>query len=341
MSSSKNEMEFPGANNLMPPSNCRICGSCSVQFVSNIRPHLNYSVAVFDCNKCGCRFVEHDPSAHEKLHSTVSSYAFHNMIAEHASHYFENGQIQRLRQYLRQVPKYRFVIDTLDAHNELSKVAEIGCSLGYLASYFIASDREMYGFDISETAVCEASRRFGEHFYMANTETLKANGPYDAIYHVGTIGCVESPLEMTDFLLSVLKPGGLLIFNAPNRRYLDQTGELWVDTLPPDLVTIFPKIFWEQYLSKVADVSTKEVKLSLWEWLQLLIKKQRKKMLSNQNELHMVDEHFTGSAKRRSSVKWAIRHLLAPVIKASLGQIRSHIVDPYGVFVVVRKRAVK
>ncbi len=326
-------------NELVQLPDCRVCGSDSVQFVDSIRPYRNYSAAVFDCMQCGCRFVEHDPLAHEKLHSTASSYAFHKVLAKHVATYFGHGQIEKLRQYLRRVPKYKFVIDSLDMHRELNKIAEIGCSLGYLAAYFIASGREIYGFDISQTAILEASKNFGEHFYLASPEFLMANSPYDAIYHVGTIGCVESPLRMTNYLLSLLKPGGLLIFNAPNRRYLEQTGDLWVDTPPPDLVTIFPTVFWERNISsEIADVTVRENKLSLWAWLQLRHAKHRTIFSDNERLFDVVSEQQAKSVRRSDLIRRRLYRLASGVLKGGLEQIGSPVVDPYGFFVLARKK---
>ena len=46
---------------------------------------------------------------------------------------------------------------------------------------------------------------------------MRRSPPYDVIYHVGLIGCVADPIAFTRRLLAMLKPGGTLLFNAPNR----------------------------------------------------------------------------------------------------------------------------
>jgi hypothetical protein len=84
---------------------------------------------------------------------------------------------------------------------------------------------------------------------------IEAGAPYDVIYHAGTIGCVADPVGMTRRLLSLLKPGGRVLFNVPNRESCYLGGQLWIDSAPPpDVVTLFPPGFWRRHLSDVAEV---------------------------------------------------------------------------------------
>jgi hypothetical protein len=76
------------------------------------------------------------------------------------------------------------------------------------------------------------------------------------IFHVGTIGCVADPIGTTKKLLSLLKPGGRLLFNAPNREGWSWPDQLWFDSAPPpDLVTMFPPGFWHSQFGDAAFVS--------------------------------------------------------------------------------------
>src|SRR5207253_2971715 len=69
------------------------------------------------------------------------------------------------------------------------------------------------------------------------------------------IGCVGDPIGLTKQLLTLLKPGGRLLFNAPNRSALHLNGQLWLDSAPPpDVVTLFPEGFWKRHFSNEADV---------------------------------------------------------------------------------------
>jgi hypothetical protein len=60
---------------------------------------------------------------------------------------------------------------------------------------------------------------------------------------------------MTRELLAMLKPGGRLLFNAPNRNACVLQDQLWVDLAPPpDLVTMYRPGYWRKYLGDLAEV---------------------------------------------------------------------------------------
>jgi SAM-dependent methyltransferase len=137
-----------------------------------------------------------------------------------------------------------------------TRLLEIGCSRGYLTSYFILAGYNVTGIDISHEAVAAAERDFGKHFLHADAPEVAKNAPYDVVYHVGMIGCVGNPVSLTDGLLRLLRPGGKLLFNAPNVNGCYLRGQPWLDTAPPpDAVTLFHPGFWTRRYSAAADVS--------------------------------------------------------------------------------------
>jgi SAM-dependent methyltransferase len=151
--------------------------------------------------------------------------------------------------------KYKFVIESIERHPTDAKILEIGCSRGYLTSYFILAGYNVTGVDISAEAVAGAQESFGDFFLTADSPAVADRAPYDVIYHVGTIGCVGDPLKLTRQLLGMLKPGGELIFNAPNADSCWLKDQLWIDAAPPpDLVTLFRPGFWSQQFAGVATV---------------------------------------------------------------------------------------
>jgi SAM-dependent methyltransferase len=102
----------------------------------------------------------------------------------------------------------------------------------------------VFGVDVSADAVGAARAAFGDHF-GAGCDAAALRAPFDIIYHVGLIGCVADPIDLTRRLLRMLKPGGMLLFNAPNRMALSLRDQLWFDSAPPpDLVTLFAPGFW-------------------------------------------------------------------------------------------------
>lgn len=222
------------------------------------RPYEDFQTEVFDCGECGCRFTGRDETVYERLHNTQgSSYASHRPLAEGSRRLFAVKDLAGLRQFLGRVAKNEFVMRSLEGLPPKAHVLEIGSAGGYLLAYFIARGYTALGIDISPTAVESARRNFGDHFGLPDDPRLHANAAYDAIFHVGTIGCVEDPVKLTSDLLSLLKPGGTLAFNAPNRQVCDVYQRTWIfDTHPPDLVTLFPPAFWEERFSDRAAVVT-------------------------------------------------------------------------------------
>ena len=64
----------------------------------------------------------------------------------------------------------------------------------------------------------------------------------------------------------MLRPGGVLLFNAPNRAALRSANQLWLDSAPPpDLVTLFPERFWAQFFGDEAAVRVDVATLSVAE----------------------------------------------------------------------------
>jgi SAM-dependent methyltransferase len=60
---------------------------------------------------------------------------------------------------------------------------------------------------------------------------------------------------MTREWLDLLKPGGRLLFNAPNRDACALKDQLWFDSAPPpDVVTLFPPAFWCNRFSDAAQI---------------------------------------------------------------------------------------
>lgn len=236
---------------------CRICGSASVREVGVFPFYRDYQAAVFDCTGCGCRFAGHDPLVHERLHGSDSTYHWHTKVQHAITAFRDAGDQAGLAGYLRaRDERVRFIDDALRTLPVPSRILEIGCSRGYLSALLLQRGHQVLGTDVSTTALAAARAAFGDHFCQPGDPRVQQGGAWDAIVHAGTIGCVDQPLLLTRQWLSMLRPGGLLVFNAPNREASDLLGTPWVSgTTPPDLVTLFPPDFWTGHFSDQADVS--------------------------------------------------------------------------------------
>ena len=197
---------------------CRICGSNSIDSRGTVDFYFDYNWPIYDCEDCGCRFTSHDGSTYDLLYSERSScYSRYSVQAEVCKILFDRGDRAGLRAELSKGSKYRFIIEQIDCEPSDARILEIGSSQGHLTSYFILTGRRITGVDVSPRAVAAASAAFGNHFVRAGDPSIVARAPYDVIFHVGTIGCVADPIGMTRHCLELLKSGGRLLFNAPNR----------------------------------------------------------------------------------------------------------------------------
>jgi len=241
---------------------CRVCSSKNIKDHSLYRPYKDYKTYLYECQDCGCRFCSYDEGIHEKLHKTESGYSIHDNHASRALELFKEKKTEKLREHLSLLAKNKFIIDQISKCPKNVKILETGCSKGYLTSYFISCGYEILGTDISEEALEDARRNFGDHFCNIMSHKVKDQAPYDIIFHVGTVGCVSDPIGFMENLLSLLKPGGKIIFNAPNIEFCMETGFPWALTPPPDLVTVFPPDFWKKKFGDRTSVELEIVNFS-------------------------------------------------------------------------------
>jgi SAM-dependent methyltransferase len=218
--------------------------------------YSGFAWTVYDCLACSCRFTKHDESIYNWLHSQPTSiYGIYRELADKSKRLFDQRDLAGLKQELFKTSKYKFIIESVERQPRSIRLLEVGCSRGYLTSYFILAGYQITGVDVSPKAIAGAREAFGNYFISADSPAIRDQAPYDVIYHVGTIGCVGDPLGFTHHLLGMLKSGGQLLFNAPNADSCWLKRQLWIDAAPPpDLVTLFRPGFWRKQFSSVADV---------------------------------------------------------------------------------------
>jgi SAM-dependent methyltransferase len=235
---------------------CRICAASNANEVGEVEYYSGFSWKIFDCLACSCRFTKHDESIYDWLHSqSASIYGLYRELAETCKCLFDQRDLDGLKRELFRTTKYKFVIEALEQLPRNYRLLEAGCARGHLTSFFILAGYDITGSDVSPDAIAGAREAYGDHFIRTDSRGVEDAAPYDVIYHVGTIGCVGDPLRLTHDLLEMLKPGGQLLFNAPNADSCWLKGQLWIDAAPPpDVVTLFRPGFWRKHFATVADV---------------------------------------------------------------------------------------
>lgn len=321
---------------------CRVCDSPELVELGEYQAYLDYKTEVLLCRKCSCRQTVRDGAVYDQLHrQSDSSYGWHTDLANKVYYAFSKGQIDTIEQALAQTPKYRFIMDTLRNLAPNSKVLEIGCSQGYLLAWFILRGFDAKGVDVSDSAVRAANRYFGPHFSTPQDFGDSHTNQFDAIFHVGTVGCVDSPTQWIETLLDWVKPGGLVLFNAPNVDACRYTGELWLEsTKPPDLVTLFSPELWEPRFKHLADVQVllrlADPKEAAWlRWRRI----KRKLGLQFRPRAYLARVARRGVTSRIAShvEAFAIRALSRFTIIERVARI-SKIPSEYGTFVILRKK---
>ena len=235
---------------------CRVCGSQNIRRAGIVEYYSGFAWPIYDCSDCQARFTRHDETIYDAMHSESGSvYNVYRCLLDESTKAFRGRDVHALKQILSRASKYKFIIDEVERGPRNARLLEIGCSRGYLTSYFILSGYQVTGVDISASAVESAREAFGDHFVLEGDPLIEDGAPYDVIYHVGTIGCVADPLGLTSRLLRLLKRGGCLLFNSPNLESCWLTDQLWIDAAPPpDLVSIFPTGFWMNHFARDAQV---------------------------------------------------------------------------------------
>lgn len=114
-----------------------------------------------------------------------------------------------------------------------AEVLEIGSGFGYLTYALAKRGYRITGIDISNEAVTQARRAFGDLYRHVSLSELRAQGKqYDAIIFAEMIEHTSDPLSLLREILALLKPGGALILTTPNRSYFNDD-VVWETELPP------------------------------------------------------------------------------------------------------------
>lgn len=324
---------------------CHVCGG-EARLLGAYRPYIDVESAVYECGNCESYISPHLSDAHLKLHSGDSTYNFHYGQADACKDVLRANGIDGLRNHLGRLDKFRFVIDEVERLVPAGgRILETGCSTGSLASWMIAAGYDFLGIDVAPDAILKARECFGDHFHMLDEVDLANEAPFDAIYHVGTIGCVDHPFQLTADLLSLLKPGGVLLFNAPNRRACTAPRQLWVEgTHPPDLVSLFVPEVWEKHFSDIANTDVTVDFLKGWNAL----KRQRQSRAKRAWEWKPYRKFVEGRRTRSTPQASRLVRRLAGKALLKLTQTRDLLSSPFcrnvvpaesGVYVRMTRRA--
>ncbi len=129
---------------------------------------------------------------------------------------YGDAYFQAYRDDPKREASYRIDRDHILSFKKGGRILDVGCGLGKFLELFDPGQWERCGVDISDVAVQEARKRGirvqeYEHGYDYPEES------FDVVVFRGTIQHLDTPFEAIQRCVSLLKPGGLMVFlSTPN-----------------------------------------------------------------------------------------------------------------------------
>lgn len=114
------------------------------------------------------------------------------------------------------------------------KILEIGCGFGYLTYALSKAGFSVTGLDISQTAIEQATARYGSLFICDDVENfaLTHKEEFDVVIFTEVIEHIENVKNFMQAAKNLLKPGGDLVLTTPNKGCYPKD-ILWETEPPP------------------------------------------------------------------------------------------------------------
>ena len=196
------------------------------------------SFSIYDCANCDTQFsfprIE-TKHIYEMIYKKGETFSVYNRY-----HRYKNEVKTKKKpfQYLaKQEEAYWVINETLKQDVQKKKdlkILECGCGLGYLTYSMYKEGFNIIGLDISQNAIDEAIKYFGDIYVCADIfEYAKEHrGEYDRIILTQVIEHVENPVEWIKTLFTMLKNDGKIILSTENKTIYPKN-TIWQTDSPP------------------------------------------------------------------------------------------------------------
>ncbi|MFX1592156.1 MAG: class I SAM-dependent methyltransferase [Promethearchaeota archaeon] len=147
---------------------------------------------------------------------------------------------------------------------EKGKLIDIGCSIGMFLSTAASFGFEPYGYDKNDINLRKAEKFFAINILSDNFLEIKK---YKNLFDVATMWDVlehlKDPVEYLSKLISIVKPGGLLVVQCPNMESYEflKFGNKWNWLTPGDHLQFFTPI---TLIKVVAAAGFIPIKVKIW-----------------------------------------------------------------------------
>ncbi len=212
---------------------CPICAS-QTRLVHAAIPSYRRpdTYGIYECERCRSSHAsptKSDPTIYDLIYRhawRIPGYCQYSIFAD------EVRRAARPFEYLRaRSAAYWAIGRFLDGMSAEARILEAGCGRGYLTYALIREGWRVTGVDISQAAVAQAIRSFGNHFRRADV-TDAALGRYDVIVCPEVIEHVEDPGAFLRTLRGRLEPRGKIVLTTPDKSAFP-SGAVWETDLPP------------------------------------------------------------------------------------------------------------
>jgi 2-polyprenyl-3-methyl-5-hydroxy-6-metoxy-1,4-benzoquinol methylase len=106
-----------------------------------------------------------------------------------------------------------------------SRILDVGCGNGVIASRLLADGFDVYGIDASESGINIANAKHSGRFFVQDISSEKLPEPlaamqFDLVISTEVIEHIYAPRTYMKFIRNVLNTGGVLIISTPYHGYL-------------------------------------------------------------------------------------------------------------------------
>lgn len=185
---------------------CNFCGSSSSTLYDQIQEWK-----IVKCNNCGFHYTNPRPTL-ESLPYYYSEEYFKDE-RHRAKFYNEDGSLKA------DVANYTNRIMDAESHvNKRGSILEVGAARGGYLHVMKQRGWEVAGVEISQDACNQAKLMYGLDLFCGVMVQYQAQQKYDVVSMYQTLEHVPDPKEVIQKSYELLKPGGNIVIEVPNRN---------------------------------------------------------------------------------------------------------------------------
>ena len=174
-------------------TNCLICNSAELKALKKFS-----KAALIQCKQCSFIFCKNRPSD------------------QHLQNYY--GDSYERTKYFSPITRTRYneLLDAFEEHRSSNKILDVGCGYGFFLE--VAKERgwEVYGTELSDEAIAVCQTKGIKTFKGKIIDNSYSDEDFDVITSFEMIEHINYPIEYTEQIKRLLKPGGRAYVTTPN-----------------------------------------------------------------------------------------------------------------------------